>query len=91
MQQHPVAGRTLLHYQIMKQVGSGGMGEVYQAKDLSLGRDVGIKVIPQEFARDPDRIARFKREAKLLALSQSSQYCGHTWAGRIGWNTIPRP
>jgi serine/threonine protein kinase/Tol biopolymer transport system component len=66
-QHSDLAGRTLLHYQIMKQVGSGGMGEVYQAKDLSLGRDVGIKVIPQEFARDPDRIARFKREAKLLA------------------------
>lgn len=66
-QHSDLVGRTLLRYQIIKQVGSGGMGEVYQAKDLSLDRDVGIKVISQEFARDPDRISRFKREAKLLA------------------------
>ncbi len=61
------AGQTFLHYRIVKRVGRGGMGEVYQAKDLSLGRIVGIKVIPREFASDSDRIARFQREAKLLA------------------------
>ncbi|HSW40288.1 MAG TPA: protein kinase, partial [Acidobacteriota bacterium] len=60
-------GKTLGHYQITSQIGKGGMGEVYQAKDLTLGRDVGIKVLPEEFARDPDRVARFQREAKLLA------------------------
>ena len=43
------------------------MGEVYQAKDLKLGREVAIKVLPEEFARDADRVARFQREAKLLA------------------------
>jgi serine/threonine protein kinase len=43
------------------------MGEVYQAKDLKLGRDVAIKVLPEEFARDADRVARFQREANLLA------------------------
>ncbi|HSW38977.1 MAG TPA: protein kinase, partial [Acidobacteriota bacterium] len=60
-------GKTLGHYQISYQLGKGGMGEVYQAKDQVLGRDVAIKVLPQEFARDADRVARFQREAKLLA------------------------
>jgi serine/threonine protein kinase/Tol biopolymer transport system component len=60
-------GKTLGHYQITSQLGKGGMGEVYRAKDLKLGRDVAIKVLPEEFARDTDRVARFQREAKLLA------------------------
>jgi serine/threonine protein kinase len=60
-------GKTLAHYEITSQLGKGGMGEVYQAKDLKLGRDVAIKVLPEEFAEDADRVARFQREAKLLA------------------------
>jgi eukaryotic-like serine/threonine-protein kinase len=60
-------GKTLGHYQITSELGKGGMGEVYQAKDRKLGRDVAIKVLPEEFARDADRVARFQREAKLLA------------------------
>jgi serine/threonine protein kinase len=60
-------GKTLGHYQITSQLGKGGMGEVYRAKDQKLGRDVAIKVLPEEFARDADRVARFQREAKLLA------------------------
>jgi len=60
-------GKTLAHYEITSRLGKGGMGEVYQAKDTKLGRDVAIKVLPEEFARDPDRVARFQREAKLLA------------------------
>jgi serine/threonine protein kinase len=60
-------GKTLAHYEITSQIGKGGMGEVYQAKDTKLGRDVAIKVLPQEFAQDADRVARFQREAKLLA------------------------
>jgi serine/threonine-protein kinase len=60
-------GKMLGHYQITSQLGKGGMGEVYQAKDQKLGRDVAIKVLPEEFARDADRVARFQREAKLLA------------------------
>jgi serine/threonine protein kinase/Tol biopolymer transport system component len=62
-----VIGNTLGHYQITSQLGKGGMGEVYQAKDQRLGRDVAIKVLPEEFAKDADRVARFQREAKLLA------------------------
>jgi serine/threonine protein kinase len=60
-------GKTLAHYEITSLLGKGGMGEVYQAKDSKLGRDVAIKVLPEEFARDADRVARFQREAKLLA------------------------
>ena len=60
-------GRTLAHFEITGQLGRGGMGEVYQAKDKKLGRDVAIKVLPEEFARDADRVVRFQREAKLLA------------------------
>ncbi len=60
-------GTTLGHYQITNQLGKGGMGEVFQAKDQVLGRDVAIKVLPEEFAKDNDRIARFQREAKVLA------------------------
>jgi len=45
-------------------LGKGGMGEVYQAKDLKLGRDVAIRVLPEEFAEDADRVARLQREAK---------------------------
>jgi len=62
-----MVGNTLGHYQISSQLGKGGMGEVYRAKDLKLGRDVAIKVLPEEFAKDADRVARFQREAKLLA------------------------
>src|SRR5512136_1268815 len=60
-------GKTLGHYQIIGQIGKGGMGEVYQAKDQKLGRDVAIKVLSDEFAKDADRVARFQREAKVLA------------------------
>ncbi len=62
-----MVGKTLGHYQITSQLGKGGMGEVYQAKDQKLGRDVAIKVLPEELARDADRVARLQREAKVLA------------------------
>ena len=54
-------------YQILAPLGAGGMGEVYRARDTKLGRDVAIKVLPSSFASDPDRLARFEREARLLA------------------------
>ena len=60
-------GKTLGHYQITSQLGKGGMGEVFQAKDQVLGRDVAIKVLPAEFAKNTDRVARFQREARRLA------------------------
>jgi len=54
-------------YEILSAIGAGGMGEVYRARDPKLGRDVAIKVLPESFARDADRMARFQREAKVLA------------------------
>ena len=62
-----MVGKTLGHYEILEPLGAGGMGEVYRARDTKLDRDVAIKVLPEDFATDPDRLARFEREAKLLA------------------------
>lgn len=60
-------GQTIAHYRITAKVGEGGMGEVYRATDTKLGRDVALKVLPDAFARDTDRMARFEREAQVLA------------------------
>ena len=60
-------GTKLAEYEILAPIGAGGMGEVYKAHDTKLGRDVAIKVLPDLFAADPERLARFEREAKLLA------------------------
>ena len=62
-----MVGRTLAHYEILDKLGEGGMGEVYRARDTKLDRDVAIKVLPEELASDEERVARFEREAKLLA------------------------
>jgi serine/threonine protein kinase/Tol biopolymer transport system component len=61
------SGTKLGPYEIAAQIGAGGMGEVYQAHDTKLGRDVAIKVLPEAFAHDADRLSRFQREAKMLA------------------------
>lgn len=60
-------GTTLGRYEILELIGKGAMGEVYRAQDATLGRDVAIKVLPEELARDKQRLERFKREARLLA------------------------
>jgi serine/threonine-protein kinase len=60
-------GRSLGRYQISARLGSGGMGEVYRAHDTTLGRDVAIKVLPKAFTSDSERLARFEREARVLA------------------------
>ncbi len=61
------AGTKIGPYEILAEIGRGGMGEVYRARDTKLGRDVAIKVLPEAFARDAERMARFEREAKVLA------------------------
>ena len=60
-------GTSLGPYQVTAKIGEGGMGEVYQARDTKLDRDVALKVLPEAFTSDPDRLARFEREAKVLA------------------------
>jgi eukaryotic-like serine/threonine-protein kinase len=62
-----MVGSTISHYKIIDKLGAGGMGEVYRAEDTNLSRHVAIKLLPDNFSSDPERMARFEREAKLLA------------------------
>ena len=59
-------GTRLGVYEVIAPIGEGGMGQVYRATDTTLGRQVAIKILPDAFASDPDRMARFEREAKTL-------------------------
>ena len=59
--------QTIAHYRITAKLGEGGMGEVWRATDTKLKRDVAIKILPEAFAQDADRMARFAREAQMLA------------------------
>src|SRR6266699_1219416 len=59
--------RSIAHYRLTTKLGEGGMGAVWRATDTKLGRDVAIKILPDSFAADPDRLARFTREAQVLA------------------------
>ena len=70
-----MTGRSLGAYQLQTLVGAGGMGEVYRARDTKLGRDVAIKILPQAFTSDPDRLARFEREARMLAALNHPNIC----------------
>ena len=71
----PEIGQTISHYQIIKKLGQGGMGEVFLAHDTSLDRRVALKFLPDIFSGDPERLARFEREAKLLASMNHALQC----------------
>ena len=79
-------GQTLRSYRVLDKLGEGGMGEVYRATDTALEREVAIKVLPEEVATDADRVARFAREARLLA-SLNHPSIAHLW----GLETVTRP
>jgi serine/threonine protein kinase len=69
-------GSRLGPYEILAAIGAGGMGEVYRARDTRLKRDVALKILPESFASDPDRLARFQREAEVLASLSHSNIAG---------------
>lgn len=77
-------GQTIAHYKITTKLGQGGMGEVYRATDTKLGREVAIKVLPESFARDPERLARFQREANVLASLNHPAVAGIHGLERVG-------
>ena len=67
------SGTRLGPYEVVAPLGAGGMGEVYLARDTRLGREVAVKVLPEEFAFDPERLARFEQEARAAAVSSRSR------------------
>src|SRR5437867_1016471 len=70
-----MTGRRIGAYHLQKLIGAGGMGEVYRARDAKLGRDVAVKILPRAFTSDPDRLARFEREARMLASLNHPHIC----------------
>lgn len=89
-------GQRLGRYRIAKKPGKGGMGVVYRARDEHVNRDVAIKVLPEDFARDRERLARFARKARLLASLNRPNIVAIYGLGRTGlgcatwcWSTCP--
>src|SRR5437870_3567546 len=83
-------GSKLAHYEITSHLGSGGMGDVYQATDSRLGRSVAIKFLPEAFSHDSERVARFEREARVLASLNHPHIAGILRTGRIRRTQVPR-
>ncbi len=74
-------GTTLGPYEVLAAIGAGGMGEVYKARDTKLDRDVALKILPDAFVHDPERLARFQREAKVLASLNHPNIARHSASG----------
>ena len=85
------SGTRLGSYEIVAPLGAGGMGEVYRARDTQLKRDAALKVLPAAFSTDGDRLARFQREAELLARSSRRLRTATVHRRRIGARSILEP
>ena len=88
---HLTAGVSLGPYEILAAIGAGGMGEVYRARDTKLGRDVALKTLPSAFTSDIERVARFKREAQVLAALNHQHLAAIHGLDEASGLPLPRP
>ena len=84
-------GSRIAHYDVTALIGEGGMGQVYQATDTKLNRQVALKILPEALATDPDRLARFQREAQVLASLNHPGYAPPRTPGGRGNPACRRP